>query len=293
MRGVLDVEPPPERALFDRREVATEHRIHQPKPSPSDQTPERGAREDLTDRVVPQINPRVHRQHRQAPRQGARERLVLGVGEADPPVREQGVVRGEEEHVGGVAGGPAVGIAHLEQRARLGPGLLDPGLDVLADELRDEEAEEEEHPLQLAAEDEVRHEAAEADEDGDERDPREEVAEPVAPVVAHVGHRHGLQRRRRRRHGGGVGRARAPGGDRKRQGTASGSCGRIEARGAGSPGTRRRGALRMEGGWGGGRRIYGRFLEKIKTLTGKVARSESDGGVGRKVQRRKAAGPRR
>lgn len=58
-------------------------------------------------------------------------------------------------------------IARLKQKASLGPSLLDRRLDKLVDELRDNEAQKEEHTLQLAAENEVGDEAAESDEDRD------------------------------------------------------------------------------------------------------------------------------
>lgn len=76
-----------------------------------------------------------------------------------------------------------MGIARLEELAGGGSRLLDSQLGGLADELGDEEAEREEHDLELTAEDDVGDETAEADEDRNERDPCEEVAEPIAPVV--------------------------------------------------------------------------------------------------------------
>lgn len=60
-----------------------------------------------------------------------------------------------------------MGIADFEECACFGSGLLNRGLDEFVDELRDYEAESEEDTLELAAEDEVGDETAEAYEDGD------------------------------------------------------------------------------------------------------------------------------
>lgn len=64
-----------------------------------------------------------------------------------------------------------MGVADLEKGAGFGPGLLEGGLDEFVDELGDQEAQSEAHPLKLAAEEEVGDEAAEGDEDRDKRDP--------------------------------------------------------------------------------------------------------------------------
>lgn len=108
---------------------------------------------------------------------------------------KQREVGGEEEHILGVAGRPAMGVAHLEQRAGGGAGLLDVCLDDLVDALGDQQAESEEHALQLPAEDEVADEAAETEEDRDQRDPGQEVAQLVALLVSDMGQRHCLERR--------------------------------------------------------------------------------------------------
>lgn len=60
-----------------------------------------------------------------------------------------------------------MGIAHFEKRACLGAGLLNGSLDNFVYELRNQKPEREEHALKFAAEDEVRKETAEADEDWD------------------------------------------------------------------------------------------------------------------------------
>lgn len=78
-------------------------------------------------------------------------------------------------------------VAHLEERAGGGAGLLDGGFDDFVDELGDDKAEGEEDALELAAEDEVRDEATQRDEDGDEGYPGQEMAHAVASLVAHVG----------------------------------------------------------------------------------------------------------
>lgn len=105
-----------------------------------------------------------------------------------PEIGEEGEVGGEEEHVLGVAGGPAEGVAGLEDGADFErAGLLDGLFYEFVDELGDDEAEGEEHGLELAAEHEVGGEAAERYEDGDEGDPGEEVAELVALLIADVG----------------------------------------------------------------------------------------------------------
>lgn len=90
-----------------------------------------------------------------------------------------------------------MGVADLEGGAhRRGSGLLDGGLDELVEDLREEETEGEAEALQLPPEEEVRDEAAKADEDRDEGHPRQEVAQGVAALVPDVGQRHRLQHRR-------------------------------------------------------------------------------------------------
>ena len=84
-------------------------------------------------------------------------------------------------------------VAGLEQGARLGASLLDCGFDEFVDELGDHEAEAEEDPLELAAEEEMGDESAEADEDRDEGDPGEEVPELIAATVADVCESYGLE----------------------------------------------------------------------------------------------------
>lgn len=92
-----------------------------------------------------------------------------------------------------MAGRPAVGVAGLEELAVGRAGLRDGVLDELIDDLRDEEPHGEAEALELPAEEEVGDEAAEADENRDEGDPREEEAQRVAPPVADVRQRDGLQ----------------------------------------------------------------------------------------------------
>lgn len=58
-----------------------------------------------------------------------------------------------------MTGGPAVRIAHLEEDAGLGAGLLDRFLDELANELGNEESEGEEHALKFPTEDEMANES--------------------------------------------------------------------------------------------------------------------------------------
>lgn len=93
-----------------------------------------------------------------------------------------------------------MGIAHLEEGAGVGSGLLDRFLDDLVNELRNEQPEREEDALELAAEDDVGDEAAEADEDGDQRDPGQEMPQLIALPVPDVRESHRLQRNGR--HGG-------------------------------------------------------------------------------------------
>jgi hypothetical protein len=97
-----------------------------------------------------------------------------------------------------VAGGPAVGVAGLKQLAVGRAGLRDGVLDELVEELRNEEPCSEADALEFPAEEEVRDEAAQADEDRDEGHPREEEAKRVAAAVPDVGQRDGFQRRRHR-----------------------------------------------------------------------------------------------
>lgn len=186
MRSVLHKEQPANRTLLHRRKMAPEPIINDPKPPSAEKDPQRRPGEHLRHRVVPQVNPRIHRQPRQRPHDEQHHQHLVPEQGPDPVVREEREVDGEEAHVLGVTGGPAVRIAHLEQRARRRAGLLDGRLDHFVDDLGDEEADGEEHALELAAEDEMGDEAAEADEDGDEGNPCEEMAELIAPLVADV-----------------------------------------------------------------------------------------------------------
>lgn len=186
MRSVLDIEQSAEYALLNSRKMTPEPIINNPKPPSAEHHPQRGASEDLRDRVVAQINPGIHREQRHGPDEESDDDHLIPEESPNSVMGEEREIDGEEEHVLGVAGGPAVRIAHLEQGACLGAGLLDGFLDDFVDDLGDEEADGEEHALQLAAEDEVGDEAAEADEDGDERNPCEEMAEPIAPLVPDV-----------------------------------------------------------------------------------------------------------
>lgn len=102
-----------------------------------------------------------------------------------------------------MAGGPAVGVAGLEEVTSGGARLLDGGLDGVADDMGDAEAEGEEEGVDLAAEEEVGDEAAQGDEDRNEGDPRKEVSDRITTLVADVGECHSLQRRWRRRKGHG------------------------------------------------------------------------------------------
>lgn len=93
----------------------------------------------------------------------------------DSVIGQESEIDSEEEHVLRVAGRPAVRIARLEESTGLGTSLLDKGLDEFVDELGDDEAQSKEHGLELPAEDEVGDKTTEADEDGDERDPCQEM----------------------------------------------------------------------------------------------------------------------
>lgn len=90
-----------------------------------------------------------------------------------------------------------MGVAHFEESACFGSGLLNGGLDELVDELRDEQAKGKEDALQLSPKDEMGDEAAEANEDRDEGDPREEMAQLVTPLVPDVSQGHRFQGMRR------------------------------------------------------------------------------------------------
>lgn len=175
MRSVLDVKQPADGALLHRGEMAPEPIIDNPEPAPTESDPQGSPGEDLRHGVVAQINPRIHGEESERPDDEEHHGHLIAEERADSVVGEEGEIDGEEEHVLGVAGGPAVGIAHLEEGAGLGAGLLDGGLDEFVDDLGDEEADGEEHALELAAEDEVGDEAAEADEDGDKGNPCQEM----------------------------------------------------------------------------------------------------------------------
>ena len=187
MRSVLHVKPPPKRALFNNRKVRMQNGVHNPKPNRAEKNPKRGSGEHLRNRMVAQVNPRIHSENREGPREGVEEGIIAHVPEGEAPEGEKGEIGGEEEHVLAVTGGPAVRVAHLEERAGGGAGLLDGGFDDFVDELGDDKAEGEEDALELAAEDEVRDEATQRDEDGDEGYPGQEMAHAVASLVAHVG----------------------------------------------------------------------------------------------------------
>lgn len=88
-----------------------------------------------------------------------------------------------------------MGIAHLEQRTRLRPRLLDRFLNDFIDELGNQQTQREEHALKLAAEDEMRDKSTKTDENGDERDPCQEMTEAIASTVADVGESDGLEGR--------------------------------------------------------------------------------------------------
>ncbi len=146
--------------------------------------------------MVAEVHPGQHGEEGERPGQGGDHPARRGAAE-----REEREVGGEEEGVLRVAGGPAVGVAGLEQlavdRARLRDGVLDE----LVEELGGEEARGEADALELPAEEEVGDEPAQADEDRDEGDPGEEEAERVPAAVPDVGQRDRLQRRRHlRRH---------------------------------------------------------------------------------------------
>jgi len=196
MRSVLHIEPSPKRALFNKRKVRVQHGVNNPEPNRAKKNPKRGSGEDLSHSVVAEVDAGVHGEEREGPRGEVEKRVVAHVPEGETFEGEKGEIGGEEEHVLAVAGGPAVGVAHLEEGAGGGAGLLDGGLDDFVDELRQDEAQSEEHALELAPEEEVGDEAAEGDEDGHQGNPRQEVPYAVAPLVAHVRQRHGLQRRR-------------------------------------------------------------------------------------------------
>ena len=183
VRSVLDVEPPPDRALLDGGEVIVEDIIHHPIPRCAEHDPERRAREDLRHGVVAEVDAGEHGQDGEGPVKGIEVGLLEGVPHPGGLEGQQSEVHCEEEHVLRVARRPAVRVAGLQQNAGLGPGLLDGGLDQLVDELRDHEAQPEEDGLELSPEENVGQEAAEADEDRDEGDPRQEVPQLVASLV--------------------------------------------------------------------------------------------------------------
>lgn len=189
VRRILDIKIPPKRAFLNHRKKPIQKRIHNPEPNPSKNQTKSRAREHLRDRMIPQINPRIHGEKRERPWDAGHDQLLRSRGEADAALEcEEGEVRCEEEHVLGVSGGPPVRVAGLEGGTRLeGACLLDGGLDEFVEELGDENAKGEEHALELAAEEEVGDEPTNAYEDRDERDPGQEMAEPIAPSVADVG----------------------------------------------------------------------------------------------------------
>lgn len=195
MGRIFDVKVPTDRRLFYRRKVLHKARVHHPIPDPTEDDPERGTGEDLSDGVVTQIDPGVHGKDGERPRDKSDDDLPAGNPEpsdrsggcgpdaADP---KEGEVDSEEEHVLGVAGGPAMGVTGLERGAGVGARLLNGFLDELVEELGNGEAEGKENGLELAAENEVGQEAAEADEDGDERDPGKEKPQCIPSLVADV-----------------------------------------------------------------------------------------------------------
>ncbi|KAF7804481.1 hypothetical protein G2W53_043592 [Senna tora] len=135
--------------------------IHHPKPRRPKKNTQSGSSEDLSNRVVTQIHAREHSQERQRPCQKIEDPIIaLSIETCE--------VDGKEKRVLTMTGGPAVGIAGLEQRTGVGTSLLDRRLDHFVDELGNEKAESEEHSLELAAKDEMRNEAAEAYEDWDQ-----------------------------------------------------------------------------------------------------------------------------
>lgn len=186
MRSVLHIKPLPKLTFFNQRKIRTQHSVNNPEPNRTKRNPQNGTSENLSKRVVTQINPRQHGEKREGPGSEVNDEIVLENGEPFGGVNE-GEVGGEEEHVLAVTRGPAIGIADFEDGAGFRAGLLHGGLDKLVDELRDDEADGEEDALELAAEHEVAEETAEADEDWDEGYPGEEVADGVAALVSDVG----------------------------------------------------------------------------------------------------------
>jgi len=172
MRSVLHIEPSPKRALFYKRKVRVQNGVNNPEPNRPEKNSKRGSGENLSNSVVAEVDAREHGEEREGPREEVEERVVAHVPEGETFEGEKSEISGEEEHVLAVAGRPAVWVAHLKECAGGGPCLLDGGLDDFIDELRQDEAEREEHALELAAEEEVGDEAAEGDEDGDEGNPR-------------------------------------------------------------------------------------------------------------------------
>lgn len=90
-----------------------------------------------------------------------------------------------------------MGVTNFEEGAGFGARLLEEILDERVDELGNQNASEEEHGLELAAEDEVGDEAGHGNEDWDQGNPSKEQTKRVSPRVSDVGQRHRLQRWRR------------------------------------------------------------------------------------------------
>uniref|UniRef100_A0A0A9DC24 Phosphatidic acid phosphatase-related / PAP2-related n=1 Tax=Arundo donax TaxID=35708 RepID=A0A0A9DC24_ARUDO len=193
MRCILDVQPPPDCTLLNHWEVLNEHGIDDPVPDSTKHKAHNCSRENLRHGVVAQVHPGQHGEEGERPSHGG-DHAARG----RPAEREEPEVGGEEEHVLRVARGPPVGVAGLEQLAIRRAGLRDGVLDELVEDLRDEKPRGKADALELPAEEEVGDEAAQADEDRDEGDPREEEAQRVSRAVADVGERDGLQRRRHR-----------------------------------------------------------------------------------------------
>lgn len=137
--------------------------------------------------MIPQIDPGIHSQKSQRPRNKPHNPFLSSASQPNPLVGQESEVDGKEEHVLGMRRRPAVGVAHLEDGACLWAFLLDGGFDELVDELGEDEAGGEEHALELTAEEEVAGETAEGDEDWDQGDPCQEVPYLVAFLVTDVG----------------------------------------------------------------------------------------------------------
>ncbi|QHO26299.1 Phosphatidic acid phosphatase-related / PAP2-related [Arachis hypogaea] len=120
MTGVLEIEVPSKGALFNEGKIRTQEIGDNPEPGGTEKDTEGGASKGLGEGVVAQIDTGADGEESEAPGEGMDEEVGRAIPEGQAPGGQEGEVGGEEEHVLAVGGGPAVGVADLEEVTGVG-----------------------------------------------------------------------------------------------------------------------------------------------------------------------------